>query len=105
MSMSTRTKLSDTLDEMIAKRQAGSLIADTLTDILLNDDDTPEAVKVTIRLVNMAKKINDTIFEKCHEYMIPGCTDTETQKRITEYLCSVQQNMTAFFDLIKKNGG
>ncbi len=103
--MSMSTPFMALADKLALETELKSHVATKLLEMMLNDDTQSEESKTGLRLIAATKNVCDTIHDKCDKYMHPDCTDTETQKHITEYLCSIQQNMTAFFDVIKKNGG
>lgn len=92
------------LEEMKARTQASDMLADMLTEIML-ESDAPEEIKLGVRIIRQCKKVRTATQEIMVAFADDPAelkaTDTETLKQVLEYLGLVEVGLKQFMKTTK----
>ena len=92
------------LDEMKARSQATEMLADMLTDMMLKSS-APEEIKLGVRIIQQGKKVSVSVQKIIEAFAGDPATtkasDTETLKRVLEYLGLVEVGLKQFMETTK----
>ena len=92
------------LEEMKARSQASDMLADMLAEIML-ESNAPEEIKLGVRIVQQGKKVSKAAHEIIEAFAGDPATikasDTETLKRVLEYLGLVEVGLKQFMETTK----
>ena len=92
------------LEEMKARSQASDMLADMLAEIML-ESNASEEIKLSVRIVQQGKKVSKAVHEIIDAFAGDSATveasDTETLKRVLEYLGLVEVGLKQFMETTK----
>ena len=92
------------LDEEKARTQATEMLADIMADMVLKSN-APEEIKLGVRIVQQGKKVSVALREIIDAFAGDPATikasDTETLKRVLEYLGLVEVGLKQFMETTK----
>lgn len=92
------------LDEMKARSQATEMLEDMLTDMMLKSS-APEEIKLGVRIIQQGKKVSVSVQKIIEAFAGDSATikasDTETLKRVLEYLGLVEVGLKQFMETTK----
>lgn len=92
------------LEEMKARNEARGMLADMLTEIMLKSN-MPEEAKLGVRIIQQGKKVCEATQEILEAFAgdpaIIKASDTETLKRVLEYLGLVEVGLKQFMETTK----
>lgn len=89
---------------MKARSQASEMLADVLTNMMLKSN-APEEIKLGVRVVQQGRKVIASVREIIEAFAGDSATikasDTETLKRVLEYLGLVEVGLKQFMETTK----
>ena len=92
------------LDEEKARTQATEMLADIMADMMLKSN-APEEIKLGVRVIQQGKKVSVAVREIIDAFAGDPATikasDTETLKRVLEYLGLVEVGLKQFMETTK----
>ena len=92
------------LDEEKARTQATEMLADIMADMMLKGN-APEEIKLGVRVIQQGKKVSVAVREIIDAFAGDPATikasDTETLKRVLEYLGLVEVGLKQFMETTK----
>lgn len=92
------------LDEEKARTQATEMLADIMADMMLKSN-APEEIKLGVRVIQQGKKVSVAVRETIDAFAGDPATikasDTETLKRVIEYLGLVEVGLKQFMETTK----
>ena len=92
------------LDEEKARTQATEMLADMLTDMMLKSS-APGEIKLGVRIIQQGKKVSVSVQKIIEAFAGDPATikasDTETLKRVLEYLGLVEVGLKQFMETTK----
>lgn len=92
------------LEEMRARSQACDMLSDMLIEAMLKSD-APEEAKLGVRIVQQGKKVSKATQEIIEAFVGDSAaikaSDTETLKRVLEYLSLVEVGLKQFMEITK----
>lgn len=92
------------LEEMKARDEARGMLADMLTEIML-ESNAPEEIKLGVRIVQQSKKVCEATQEILEAFAGDPATikasGTETLKQVLEYLGLVEVGLKQFMETTK----
>lgn len=92
------------LDEEKARTQATEMLADIMADMMLKSN-APEEIKLCVRVIQQGKKVSVAVREIIDAFAGDPATikasDTETLKRVLEYLGLVEVGLKQFMETTK----
>lgn len=92
------------LDEEKARTQATEMLADIMADMMLKSN-APEEAKLGVRIVQQGKKANKATRKIIDAFVGDSAaikaSDTETLKRVLEYLDLVEVVLKQFMEITK----
>ena len=92
------------LDEEKARTQATEMLADIMADMMLKSN-APEEIKLGVRVIQQGKKVSVAVREIIDAFAGDPATiktsDTETLKRVREYLGLVEVGLKQFMETTK----
>ena len=92
------------LDEEEARTQATEMLADIMADMMLKSN-APEEIKLGVRVIQQGKKVSVAVREIIDAFAGDPATikasDTETLKRVLEYLGLVEVGLKQFMETTK----
>ena len=92
------------LEEMKARNQASSMLADMLADMMLKSN-APEELKLGVRIVQQGKKVCTAVQDITEAFAGDPATikasDIETLKQVLEYLGLVEVGLKQFMETTK----
>lgn len=92
------------LDEEKAHTQATEMLADIMADMMLKSN-APEEIKLGVRVIQQGKKVSVAVREIIDAFAGDPATikasDTETLKRVLEYLGLVEVGLKQFMETTK----
>ena len=92
------------LDEEKARTQATEMLADIMADMMLKSN-APEEIKLGVRVIQQGRKVNVAVREIIDAFAGDPATikasDTETLKRVLEYLGLVEVGLKQFMETTK----
>lgn len=89
------------LEEMRARSQACDMLSDMLIEAMLKSD-APEEAKLGVRIIQQGKKVNKATQKIMDAFVGDSeASDTETLKRVLEYLGLVEVGLKQFMEITK----
>ena len=92
------------LEEMKARDQASSMLADMLADMMLKSN-ASEEIKLGVRIVQQSKKVCAAVHDIMEAFAGDPAnikaSDTETLKQVLEYLGLVEVGLKQFMETTK----
>ena len=92
------------LDEEKARTQATEMLADIMADMMLKSN-APEEIKLGVRVIQQGKKVSVSVQKIIEAFAGDPATikasDTETLKRVLEYLGLVEVGLKQFMETTK----
>lgn len=92
------------LDEEKARTQATEMLADIMADMMLKSN-APEEIKLGVRVIQQGKNVSVAVREIIDAFAGDPATikasDTETLKRVLEYLGLVEVGLKQFMETTK----
>lgn len=92
------------LDEEKARSQATEMLADIMADMMLKSN-APEEIKLVVRVIQQGKEVSVAVREIIDAFAGDPATikasDTETLKRVLEYLGLVEVGLKQFMETTK----
>ena len=92
------------LDEEKARTQATEMLADIMADMMLKSN-APKEIKLGVRVIQQGKKVSVAVREIIDAFAGDPATikasDTETLKRVLEYLGLVEVGLKQFMETTK----
>ena len=92
------------LEEMKARNQASSMLADMLADMMLKSN-ASEEIKLGVRIVQQSKKVCAAVHDIMEAFAGDPAnikaSDTETLKQVLEYLGLVEVGLKQFMETTK----
>lgn len=92
------------LDEEKARTQATEMLADIMADMMLKSN-APEEIKLGVRIIQQGKKVSVSVQKIIEAFAGDPATikasDTETLKRVLEYLGLVEVGLKQFMETTK----
>lgn len=92
------------LEEMKARSQVSSMLADMLAEMML-ESNAPEEIKLGVRITQQSKKVSKAAHEIVEAFAGDPATikasNTETLKQVLEYLGLVEVRLKQFMETTK----